>query len=257
MVISMCETIMCGWLNSGHLEIVMWGLCWHFDHWQLLGLDWVSCQIHVHIVHLLSEGMRDVPKFWGTVFRSYCWSWPIWPWCCWSRCVSALCWFLSINLFKHVIALLWVLLVASSLEPILSSAILHYGLVHSVALEQVSNMNACKWCFRVAAVPIMIVIVSEVGIVSKVWLSVLTNFFFICVLKDRHFGNFGVIRAIVLPNCWLVIFYKVMIPHLLIPWGNHFWSGKYFCFSFWRLWLLCFVQLQWLILSYKSDCLFK
>jgi hypothetical protein len=60
-----------------------------------------------------------------------------------------------------------------------------------------------------------------------------------------------------LPNCWLVIFYKVMIPHLLIPWGNHFWSGKYFCFSFWRLWLLCFVQLQWLILSYKSDCLFK
>jgi len=102
MVISMCETIMCGWLNSGHLEIVMWGLCWHFDHWQLLGLDWVSCQIHVHIVHLLSEGMRDVPKFWGAVFRSYCWSWPIWPWCCWSRCVSALCWFLSINLFKHV-----------------------------------------------------------------------------------------------------------------------------------------------------------
>jgi hypothetical protein len=32
-----------------------------------------------------------------------------------------------------------------------------------------------------------------------------------------------------LPNCWLVIFYKLMIPHLLIPWGNHFWSGKYFC----------------------------
>jgi len=121
---------------------------------------------------------------------------------------------LSSDVVKHIIDLFLVLLVASALEPILSNIILGFGLVHSVPAEQVSNMMACWWSFSVAVVPvIMIAIVSEVGIVSEVRLSVLTNFLFVRIIKDRHFGSFGVIHVIVLPKYLLEIFYKMMLPH--------------------------------------------
>jgi hypothetical protein len=88
------------------------------------------------------------------------------------------------------------------LEPTLPGVVLRFGLVHSVPPVQVSDMVACGGCFSVA---VGLAIVSEVAIgpITRVIVLSATVFVVFFVVKDRHFGNFGFIRAMVLPNCYL------------------------------------------------------
>ncbi len=65
-------------------------------------------------------------------------------------------------------------------------------------------------------------IVSEVGIVFEVRVTVSTVSVFIFMIKDRHVGNSGFIRAMVLPNCKFGSFIKLYLRIRVIPRGDSF-----------------------------------
>ncbi len=89
------------------------------------------------------------------------------------------------------------------LEPVWPGVILRFGLVHSVPPVQVFDMVSCWGCFSVASGSVGFAIVSEVGIVPVVRVTILsaTIVVGVFIVMDRHCDSFGFIRAMVLPNC--------------------------------------------------------
>ena len=91
--------------------------------------------------------------------------------------------------------------------------------------------------------PVGLAIISEVGIVVEVPVTISMVSVFFLIIKDRHGGNVGFIRSMVLPKCKFGPFIKLYLRTCVIPQGDSFL--RYFlevtfsfCFSLRRLWPL-------------------
>jgi len=234
------------------LSFKFFSCCWccenidsHLD-W----IGWTARSICILFICSVRE-FKDIPKFWGSAFWWYCWSRPLGPWGCWSRCVLAFCWFCQLIRLNTLLACSQFCCLRAFWNQCCCASFCTSAWFIRCLLNRSPMWCPCWRCFSIAVLPVGLAIISEVGIVVEVPVTISMVSVFFLIIKDRHGGNVGFIRSMVLPKCKFGPFIKLYLRTCVIPQGDSFL--RYFlevtfsfCFSLRRLWPLWFVPLQWL-----------